>query len=161
MSFDAPAIESLNIKDIAHSLSQLCRFNGHTHRFYSVAQHSILCAQQVPEYAKLHALMHDAHEAYVGDITTPVKRNLGPWYNEMTSSLDAIIFERFGIEPHHEVVNHVDLRMMITEAHQLLLADTSDWGFNALPFNFNIETVDPVICREMFVNLFHIYGGKP
>ena len=65
--------ESICIDDIAHALSQTCRFGGHTREFYSVAQHACLVAMLVPNEFKLAALHHDDTEAYLGDVVSPVK----------------------------------------------------------------------------------------
>lgn len=62
-----------NILDIAHSLSQINRYNGHTYKPYSVAQHSVLVSDQVPSHLQFQALMHDAHEAYCCDLPKPTK----------------------------------------------------------------------------------------
>ena len=69
----SPRLEDIDIRDIAHALSNLCRFTGHTPVFYSVAEHSVLVSKLVePEYA-LGALLHDASEAYLNDIAGPIK----------------------------------------------------------------------------------------
>lgn len=62
-----------NIEDIAHALANICRWTGHTSRFYSVAEHCIRAAAIAPPECKLHVLMHDATEAYLGDVATPLK----------------------------------------------------------------------------------------
>ena len=64
----------IDLRDIAHALGNICRFGGHSRRYYSVAEHSILVASLVPEPLRLPALLHDAAEAYLGDIITPIKR---------------------------------------------------------------------------------------
>lgn len=75
--FDSPSDGPVCLEDIAHALGMLCRFNGHIRRFYSVAQHSVLVSKLVdPRYALL-ALFHDAAEAYVGDMVSPLKRREG------------------------------------------------------------------------------------
>lgn len=74
--FSRPLEAEIALEDIAHALGMLCRFNGHIRRFYSVAQHSVLVSRLVePEHA-LQALFHDAPEAYVGDMTAPLKKHM-------------------------------------------------------------------------------------
>lgn len=68
-----PKPEEVCIEDIAHALSQQCRYAGHTIRFYSVAQHSVEIALRVPRAAALWGLLHDAAEAYLVDLPRPVK----------------------------------------------------------------------------------------
>src|SRR5690606_2723306 len=71
-----PTADMVDTADLAHSLSMQCRFNGHTSSFYSVAQHCLLVAELVPEEHKLAALLHDATEAYVGDLVRPLKESM-------------------------------------------------------------------------------------
>lgn len=89
----------IRITDIAHSLANLCRFNGSTKRFYSVAEHSVLvydrmCEEFGPDYGppspawRLYALFHDAHESYLGDVIRPIKHKL--LRGEMEAPADAI-----------------------------------------------------------------------
>jgi hypothetical protein len=77
LDFSHPEYYDYTIEEIAKALSRTPRFKGHTKRFYSVARHSIWVADNIPEELKLHGLLHDAHEAYIGDIATPLANYLG------------------------------------------------------------------------------------
>ena len=94
-----PCIERIDIEDIAHALSMLCRANGHFKTFYSVGQHSLNCLReaQARGYSKrvqLACLLHDASEAYLADITRPVKQEL-PRYLEIEEPLQAVIWDKY------------------------------------------------------------------
>ena len=111
---------AIYLPDIAHGLSMQCRFGGHTARHYSVAEHSWwvskLCA---PEYA-LQGLLHDATEAYLCDIPTPIKRLL-PDYYTLEHRLWEVIADKFGVPVEmHESVKEADARMCITEKLDLI-----------------------------------------
>ena len=98
----SPQEDKIRIMDIAHALSLLCRANGHFKRFFSVAQHCINCAGEAAArgYSKkvqLACLLHDASEAYISDVTRPVKKNL-PRYIDMEKSLQECIYRAFNIE---------------------------------------------------------------
>lgn len=96
------AIESdIDILDIAHALSMLSRANGHFWQFYSVAQHSINCAMEAEARGyhpkvQLACLLHDASEAYIGDLTRPLKRHL-PEFETIEHRLQATIFRALEI----------------------------------------------------------------
>lgn len=97
----APLPDEVKIEDIAHALSQMCRANGHFKTFYSVAQHSINCALEaeargLSDRIQLACLLHDASEAYIADITRPVKIYLDE-YRKIESNLQKVIFARFGL----------------------------------------------------------------
>ncbi len=89
-----PDPDSIFISDIAHSLARLVRFNGHAKSEYSVAQHCLLCSEEFDEVKEpglcLEALMHDAHEAYTGDITTPMAQALGRFMYEGEGGVSGI-----------------------------------------------------------------------
>lgn len=101
--------EDVDIWDVTHSLSHLCRFNGHSTRFYSVAEHTLLVASLVHPKFRLHALLHDAHEAYMGDITPAVARMLDKnAVDRLKRYLDSIIYQRFSLVPSEDSWHEVN-----------------------------------------------------
>lgn len=99
----APEKELIDITDIAHALSMLCRANGHFRSFYSVGMHSINCAKEAiargySRRVQLACLLHDASEAYLSDVTRPVKEEL-PQYKVIEAPLQAMIWEKFLDQP--------------------------------------------------------------
>ncbi|SHI12605.1 hypothetical protein SAMN02745823_02597 [Sporobacter termitidis DSM 10068] len=102
ISFDptAPRPEDIVLEDIAHALSMMTRANGHFRTFYSVAQHSLNCSREaehrgLSDRIRLACLLHDASEAYLSDITRPVKHRL-PGYVDYERTLQGLIYEKFG-----------------------------------------------------------------
>lgn len=86
----------IDLDDIAHALGNLCRFTGHTEHFDSVAQHSVIVSELVPQADALAGLLHDATEAYVGDVSRPLKQLL-PEYRLIEHGIWLAIAERFGV----------------------------------------------------------------
>lgn len=98
-----PKLEDIYIEDIAHALSLLCRANGHFPEFFSVAQHCLVCAEEANArgYAvnvQLACLLHDGSEAYLSDITRPVKQYLTT-YQEIEKRLEEAVYQRFLTKP--------------------------------------------------------------
>ncbi len=121
-----PRVCDINIVDIAHSLSKLERYNGHLPYRYSVAQHSILVSWVVPEQYALEGLLHDAAEAYFGDIIAPVKHHplLRPALKQIEDQLMKCISERFKLQyPLPECVKDADWRVLFTEKRDLVPGD--------------------------------------
>lgn len=92
----SPLPEDIDATDIASNLSNLCRFCGRVRRFYSVAQHSVLVSLEADPGAALEALLHDAGEAYLGDVIAPVKRRLPEFMEAERRIMDAVR-QRFGL----------------------------------------------------------------
>lgn len=89
-----PEHSDFTLQDIAHGLGRVCRFAGQTNRFYSVAEHCFHVARNVPlEHARA-ALLHDASEAFIGDVTRPLKALL-PEYCEIEARIEDTIASRF------------------------------------------------------------------
>jgi 5'-deoxynucleotidase YfbR-like HD superfamily hydrolase len=122
MNVFEPTLEMININDIAHALSALPRFGGHLNKFYSVAQHSVMCAMRANSLEdKKAALLHDASEAYMLDIPTPIKAKL-PDYKIYEENLMVKIAEKFGFEfPLSKEVKRVDEEMLHLEWEHLVI----------------------------------------
>lgn len=129
-----PHDEDVWLLDIAEHLSRLCRFNGAVRpQHYSVAQHSVLASRLVdPELAR-EALLHDAHEAYTGDITRPMKMLLNAYsfglVSRIEATVQAAIAKRYGLSPAKTPdVDRVDGELLIAERDQLTHMTAADWG---------------------------------
>lgn len=108
------------LPDIAASLSKLCRFGGHTREFYSVAQHSVLVANNLPQHLQLAGLLHDAAEAYLCDLPRPVKELL-PSYRQLEEKVWHQIAAVLHIPTLEDPLIHtIDLRACKTEMALLM-----------------------------------------
>lgn len=131
----APAVEDVHLSDIARALSMLCRYGGHVARFYSVAEHSCRVSDLVlqrtsdPRQA-LWGLLHDASEAYIADVTRPVKHQpaMQP-YRDAEKRLQNVICDAFDL-PREEpaAVTQADYDLLGTEAVQLKSPIHPDWA---------------------------------
>jgi hypothetical protein len=122
-----PKPEMINIEDIAHALSHQCRFTGHSYHYYSVAEHSVYVMQLCSQRNKLAGLLHDASEAYLTDVASPVKKFLSN-YKEMEDKIMKAIAERFGFRyPFEEEVHDADKDQLQVEAFYLLPSKGLDW----------------------------------
>jgi hypothetical protein len=122
-----PEEDEVKIEDIAHALSQMCRANGHFKTFYSVAQHSLNCANEAKTRGlsvrvQLACLLHDASEAYISDITRPVKCYLHE-YRKIEHRLQQVIFSRFAVgnqsEDEKRHVDDIDNALLYFEFEKL------------------------------------------
>lgn len=123
-----PNPDLIDIEDIAHALSNQCRWGGHLPKFYSVAQHSLNCAHRATEPFKLQALLHDASEAYLLDIPTPIKRKLAN-YAEIEDGLMRAISQKFGFPwPTCDTVRAIDKAVLEWEWENLKLGGNPDYA---------------------------------
>lgn len=131
-----PRPDDVDILDIAHGLSLLCRYNGHVRRFYSVAEHCVLMSHAVSPENALWALLHDATEAYVGDMIRPLKRQM-PDYAAAEDAVMAAICFRFGLDyTCPPEIKAADTRILRDEREALL-------GPSPLPW-LSVEEVEPL-----------------
>lgn len=118
-----PSQEMICIEDIAHSLSMQCRFAGHLKRFYSVADHCVNVAYLGNSKFWLGGLLHDASEAYLMDIPSPIKKKL-PDYQKIEANLMCCIAAKFGFEyPLNSEIKKYDKELLELEWRQLVLND--------------------------------------
>ena len=123
-----PLPSDINIQDIALGLSRQYRFNGQTSRPYTVAQHCVFVSYLVPPTLALQALLHDAAEAYIGDLPYPVKR-LCPDYQQIEDRLQRAIMRHFNLPAKlSTVIKHADLIALATEKRDLMpQAEGEQW----------------------------------
>lgn len=151
--FDFGELESnvIDIKDIAWALSMTCRYGGHSGKFYSVAEHSVHVANSVPTY-KFEGLMHDAAEAYIGDIVSPLKRRLAE-FTDFEYRLETLIAKRFGLRhPWPSEVHEFDLRMLANEM-PVLFGNSQDVRMEPVQ-GISIQCLQPSDAYDLFMAKF-------
>lgn len=158
-----PNPDAVVIQDIAHSLSMQCRFSGHTKKFYSVAQHSVLVSYTCNHEDALWGLLHDASEAYLVDVPRPLKRS-GKFnaYLEFEQKVQAAICKRFGLtlnEP--PSVKRADMLLLATEARDLMSPLRSDWVQPIDPLPFKIDSLSPQEAKDLFMRRFFELNNMP
>ncbi|RKP48438.1 metal-dependent phosphohydrolase [Trinickia fusca] len=151
-----PELSQISILDIAHSLSNLCRFGGHSRVFYSVAQHSVLVSMSVRSDLQFDALLHDAAEALVGDVPKPLKMLL-PDYQVIERRVESALFARFGITyPLAGEIKIADKRVLHTELRDLTFNEPANWDelrdFTPLPER--IVPLNPIQAKNLFMERF-------
>lgn len=168
-----PFASDFTLVDIAHGLARVCRFAGQTNRFYSVAEHCVHVARLVPlEHARA-ALLHDAAEAFIGDVTRPLKALL-PDYRKIESKVedaisDRMLTDRHGVVDydaiHHPLIKRADTAMCLVEARELmphapgywsaLQIDPEDWQ-RARTTRLNCDR--PEYAAAAWLRMWHRYG---
>ena len=163
-----PRQQDVCIEDIAHSLSQQCRYTGHTERFYSVAQHSMELSiysqlRGEPVETNLYYLLHDAHEAYVGDMTAPMKLNfeelglLEVW-NKVVNNIDGVIFKKYGILD-AVIRDDYDKRILLDEKKEFFPRSQNNWELDLVPLGITIDVMSEKMSEYLFLKRFkQLYG---
>lgn len=162
----APQADQIEIEDIAHSLALQCRFNGHIKRFYSVAEHSVYVSYLVSPVARLKALLHDAPEAWIGDMVAPLKWTF-PEFHVLEDTLMSAVEQKFDVPVSaaiNEEVHTADQWIVHQEAKALFPA--RNHGLLKLwkpcpdfkpPFHIDFGELgrDPVTAKAMFLSRFN------
>lgn len=149
-----PRPDEIDIRDIAHSLSLQCRYNGHVNQFYSVAEHSVILSYEVDPVNALAALMHDASEAYLTDVPRPIKGSFIGYY-EYENRLMSVIAKKYGFDwPTNDQVKDYDTRILNDEREQLMGKGEYEWDYYGEPLGITIEAWTPVLAEERFLDRF-------
>lgn len=151
-----PNLDHIDIVDIAHALSMLCRYNGHCKRFYSVAEHSVLISHTVDTENALWALLHDAAEAYIGDMVRPLKHEM-PEFMAAEDNLEVAIAGKFHLGwPMPAQVKEHDTRIVVDEREQNMAPAHLPWalldGFKPLGVTINFWSPDQ--AEEEFMSRY-------
>lgn len=164
-----PRPEEVRLEDVAHALSNLCRFGGHSRVFYSVAEHSLRVARLARDSGASRmiqacALLHDSAEAYLVDVPSPIKGSLGG-YREAEARVERCVEERFGLPDGSLCSAEIklwDRALLATEARDVVARAGRVWtdlrGIPPLPGR--IEPLEPVEARARFLDLARLLGLK-
>lgn len=165
-----PRPSEVDALDIAHALSLICRYGGHVSRFYSVAEHCVLMSQAVaPEFA-LWALLHDATEAYVGDMVRPLKHHL-PEYVAIEDGVMRAVATSFGLDfPPRlsglvrmpDAVKEADSRILLDERAELMRTPAGRWECDHLePLGVKVRGWDPLTAEVLYLARLGELTGRP
>jgi hypothetical protein len=154
--------ELFNIEDIAHALSQQCRFAGHSKIYYSVGEHSVRVAQMLPVELRMWGLMHDASEAYLLDIPRPLKRlDSMDEYRKMEKRVMECICDRFGLPRKMPgEVHEADQVMLATEQRDIMNPCERAWSLGVNPLEQVISPMSCIVAEYAFKGIYYTLGGK-
>lgn len=158
----------VDVQDIAHSLAQQCRYNGHTGGFFSVAEHSVIISRALErdgqnKITQLTGLLHDAAETYTGDIIKPMKNSLkhelekigwGSWFKAVEVSIEKAISAKFDLPyPYPDIVHEYD-RRIVADEKDCLFAGPGPWGYGEKGLGVRIECLMPPAAKSDFLRRF-------
>lgn len=153
-----PQPEEILIEDIAHALAMQCRFTGHTRWHYSVAQHSIYASQIVQKGFELEALLHDGSEAYIADLSRPLKHytEMGTYYIVIEERIQSVLARKFGVpEQMSPEVKAADNALLYAEKAALMPPMEWDtrWG-DGIVASITIEQWTPEEAEGRFLRRY-------
>ena len=156
-------IEDIDIEDIAHALSHICRYGGHCHKFYSVAEHSVRVAVKVGDKGfyslRLAALLHDASEAYLGDVIRPLKYSFPELVMAEKNAMEIIdLAFNTGITAEEiRIIKEVDNILIATEARDLMV-NSAIWNNLPKPLPETITLIPMHQAKDIFLEKFEEYS---
>jgi len=147
-----PSPDDVEFEDIAHALSNTCRYNGHSNTYYSVAEHCVHASFLVPIEDAAWALMHDAAEAYVGDMVRPLKHSAGlSAFRDIEAKVMEAVCKRFNLPIEEPAsIRHADLVMLATERRALFSTPPRPWSTDVPPADIKIRCWHPAEARVAF-----------
>lgn len=148
---------TVTIDEVAHALANICRFGGHTRSFYSVAQHSVLVSQVVPLEDAMWGLLHDAAEAFIGDVCRPLK-NLLPDYRELERAVEDEVLMKLGLTGDKpSSVKDADLILLATEQRDLMPPHDDTWALieGIKPLTSKIVPMSPYWAKMAFIERYN------
>lgn len=157
-----PDPDLICVEDIAHALSNQCRFTGHVQAFYSVAQHSVLVSDLAMDFP-LYGLLHDASEAYLTDVASPIKHHPEfEFYRKVEAKLQDVIYRRFGLYPvTPPSVKEADGMALRMEAQQMMGPLKVDGDWNSGPVKKElIMPLHSTIAEKLFLRAFKALEEK-
>jgi len=126
-----PHVDEIDIVDIAHGLSLLCRFTGQTKAFLSLAQHCCTVSDLLPVDLQLVGLLHDSSECWISDLNAPTKSIL-PQYKEIEYNIERVVSRKYGLQfPFPSQVKHCDMVALVSE-FRWFMKRNQDW--KSFPF---------------------------
>jgi len=158
-----PRPEDVNIKDIAHALSLICRFGGHSRNHYSVGDHSVMCRIRAIELwptdwmLQLHILLHDASEAYIGDMVRPMKETM-PAFNALEDKTQTAIYIGLGLpkptDAEYTKIKRVDNELLMAERRDIINNGGHEWNIPAEAWDFPIGSMTPEQSESAFLKMY-------
>lgn len=146
-------VEDVRLPDIAHALAIINRYTGHSIVPYSVAQHSVMVSKLAPPEHAMWGLLHDASEAYLGDVARPLKVML-PSYVNLEKHVQKTIAAAFHLPwPMPEAIKEADNRALMHEKRTLMSVD-HDWGIEADPVNAPLNPYCWQQAKKLFESRF-------
>lgn len=159
----SPALTNIKLSDITRSLTKICRFNGHCRSFYSVGSHSIAVGDYVRTQTEskdtiMAAYLHDASEAYIGDMISPQKKDF-PEFKELESKWEAAIFSAFWVDMRlidHVLIKQADLMALKSETYNLMPSQGKTWRLAKIELP-DVEVFRPAGVDNLTDGRYNLY----
>lgn len=158
-----PHPDDVKTGDIAHALSMTCRFGGHVSEFYSVAQHCVHCTELVDHWTtestalQLYTLLHDASEAYLGDVVRPLKYSM-PDYLRLEERMMDVIYQGLGLLPptigEVEIIKRADNILLMTERRDFIRHRNIKWNIPEEPLSRPLFSLSPTAAEWQFLTMY-------